>query len=349
MCKEAVCGLAGADMNKNTFIILMLASLLALSFTASGEAETVQVVDASGEHVDVPLNPERIVVLPSTPIEMIYALGEGKRVIGRGVGVPPQCPSAKDLPCVASCSVGPNVEAILDLKPDLVLMCTSNGSKPATAVERLHAAGIPVLSLPSSCEPDTLLPQIETLGKILNKSVEANEFADFIEKYLGLIEERTKDLGPDEKPTVYFECKEYKTVNEETPLQHHISLAGGTNIAAEQPVKKPIVSSEWVLETNPDIIIAGAKGESLTEETLSAARDEIVSRPGLKEVKAVKDKKVYIISKKLMKGISEPIGCLYFAKWLHPDLFKDIDPTAIHKEFLQKFFGQELEGSYAYP
>lgn len=349
MSNEAVCGLVGVIMNKKkSLIILMIASLLAISLTVGGEAETVKVVDASGIYVDVPASPERIVVLPSTPIELIYALGEEKRIVGRGVPLPAYCPSAKDIPCVASCSVGPNVEAMLDLKPDLVLMCASNGTKPTAALERLQAASIPVLSLPSSCEPDTLLPQIETLGLILDRQEKANEFVEFIEKYLGLIEERTKDLGPDEKPTVYFECKEYKTVNEETPLQHHISLAGGTNIAANQSIERPIVSSEWVLETNPDIIIVGVKGESPTEEEMRATRDEVMARPGLKDVKAVRDGKVYIISKKLLRGIGEPIGCLYFAKWIHPALFEDIDPQAIHEEFLQMFFGQELEETYAY-
>ncbi len=44
-----------------------------------------------------------------------------------------------------------------------------------------------------------------------------------------------------------------------------------------------------------------------------------------------------------------PIGCLYFAKWFHPDLFEDIDPEAVHREMLQKFFDVELEGVYVYP
>lgn len=336
--------------NQRMVSVLVCLSLLFLSLPVSGEKETVTVVDAWGEYVDVPLNPERIVVLPSTPLELIYALGEGDRIVGRGVGVPAYCPSAEDLPCIASCSIGPNVEAILDLNPDLVIMCSAKGTKPATAVEHLQAAGMPVLRLPSSCDPDTLLPQIKTLGLILDKQGETDEFVGFIEEYLDLIEERTEDLEPEERPTVYFECKEYKTVNGETPIQHHINLAGGTNIAAEQSVKRPIVSPEWVLEMDPGIIVVGVSGSSpRTEEVMRGTRDETMSRPGLKEVKAVKEKKVYTISKKLMKGIGMPIGCLYFAKWFHPDLFEDIDPEAVHREMLQKFFDVELEGVYVYP
>jgi iron complex transport system substrate-binding protein len=323
-------------MSTNQIIIMGIFCLLTLSFTAGGEKETVSVVDACGESVDVPLNPERIIVLPSTPIELIYALGEGDRIVGRGVSVPAYCPSAEDLPCIASCGVGPNVEAILDLNPDLVIMCPSSG--------------ISVLKLPSSCEPETLLPQIETLGLILDKEERTDEFVGFIEEYLDLIEERTKDLKQEERPTVYFECKEDKTVNGETPLQHHIDLAGGTNIAAEQSVERPVVSPEWVLEMNPDIVVVSVSGSSPhTEEAMRGMVEETLSRPGLKEVKAVEEEQVYAISKKLMKGIGMPIGCLYFAKWFHPDLFEDVDPGAMHEELLQRFFYQELEGVYAYP
>ncbi len=337
-------------MNKDQIIILWVVCLLTISFTAGGEKETVSVVDACGESVAVPLNPEWIVVLPSTPSELIYALGEGDRIVGRGVSVPAYCPSAEDLPCIASCGVGPNVEAILDLTPDLVIMCPSGGNKPAAAVERLQEAGIPVLRLPSSCDPETLLPQIETLGLILNKEERTDEFVGFIKEYLDLIEERTKDLEQDERPTVYFECKEDKTVNGETPLQHHIDLAGGTNIAAEQSVERPVVSPEWVLEMDPDIVVVSASGSSPnTEETMRGMVEETLSRPGLKEAKAVKEERVHAISKKLMKGIGMPIGCLYFAKWFHPDLFEDIDPEEVHRELLQRFFDQELEGVYAYP
>jgi len=48
-------------------------------------------------------------------------------------------------------------------------------------------------------------------------------------------------------------------------------------------------------------------------------------------------------------GIRSVVGDLYLAKWFHPDLFKDIDPEAVHRELLQKFFGLEPDGVYVYP
>jgi iron complex transport system substrate-binding protein len=41
---------------------------------------------------------------------------------------------------------------------------------------------------------------------------------------------------------------------------------------------------------------------------------------------------------------------LYYAKWLHPDLFQDIDPRAVHGELLQKYLNMDIEDIYqVYP
>jgi iron complex transport system substrate-binding protein len=43
------------------------------------------------------------------------------------------------------------------------------------------------------------------------------------------------------------------------------------------------------------------------------------------------------------------IGRCYFAKWLQPDLFNDLDPESMHKEYWKEFLGIDLEGVWAYP
>ncbi len=65
---------------------------------------------------------------------------------------------------------------------------------------------------------------------------------------------------------------------------------------------------------------------------------------------AVEDGRVHIISSRVTKGgVRSIVGSLYLAKWFHPDLFEDIDPEAVHRELVQKFYGLELEGVYVYP
>lgn len=82
---------------------------------------------------------------------------------------------------------------------------------------------------------------------------------------------------------------------------------------------------------------------------MRAVRNEVMTRKGLSLVRAVKDGRVYVINMKLLAGPRVVVGLTYFAKWFHPDLFRDIDPTAIHKELLERFYGLKLEGVFGYP
>jgi iron complex transport system substrate-binding protein len=83
---------------------------------------------------------------------------------------------------------------------------------------------------------------------------------------------------------------------------------------------------------------------------MQAKRDEIMSLPGFENIDAVKTGQVYITDIKMASGISELATMLYYAKWLHPDLFQDIDPRAVHEELLKDYFDVDIEGIYqVYP
>jgi iron complex transport system substrate-binding protein len=52
-------------------------------------------------------------------------------------------------------------------------------------------------------------------------------------------------------------------------------------------------------------------------------------------------------------GCRHFIGLAYLAKWLHPDLFKDLDPRAVHQRYLNEFQGLDYDlgkrGTLVYP
>jgi iron complex transport system substrate-binding protein len=124
--------------------------------------------------------------------------------------------------------------------------------------------------------------------------------------------------------------------------------AGGINIANET-VPVPILSTEYVLEKNPDIILRMLTYlDGFDLSSFQALRDEMMTRNGMSEVKAVQDGQVYIVRDAVIVS-RETIGLLYYAKWFHPDLFADINPAAIDAEYLQKFYGVTLTGVFTYP
>ena len=112
----------------------------------------------------------------------------------------------------------------------------------------------------------------------------------------------------------------------------------------------PDVSPEWVVQIDPDVILQSEPStKNYTEDELAQLRDEIMSRPELQSAKAVEDGRVFVMSGKITSGIRSIVGELYLAGWLYPELFEDVDPESVHRELLQKFYGLELEGAYAFP
>jgi len=75
----------------------------------------------------------------------------------------------------------------------------------------------------------------------------------------------------------------------------------------------------------------------------------VISQPGFDEIKAVREGKIYIIDTGIVTGPRQIVGFLHFAKWFHPQLFEDIDPEAVHKEMLSRFYNVNEEGCWAYP
>jgi iron complex transport system substrate-binding protein len=114
-----------------------------------------------------------------------------------------------------------------------------------------------------------------------------------------------------------------------------------------------------VLVRNPQIILKMVAQYSDTASTPSGygatdtsrmeeLRIDIMSRPGFDDIDAVENERIYLITSDA-SSVHPSIFNSYVAKWLHPELFEDIDPVAIHEEWLQSFLGIEYQGVYAYP
>ncbi|HQI68834.1 MAG TPA: hypothetical protein PKV28_08560 [Methanothrix sp.] len=71
------------------------------------------------------------------------------------------------------------------------------------------------------------------------------------------------------------------------------------------------------------------------------------------DVKAVKDNEIYVMEERIIGGVRNFVGIGYLAKWLHPDLFEDLDPQAIHQEYLTRFQGLDYDlgeqGVFVFP
>jgi iron complex transport system substrate-binding protein len=82
---------------------------------------------------------------------------------------------------------------------------------------------------------------------------------------------------------------------------------------------------------------------------MATLKGEVAGRPGWDAIDAVKNDRVYVLSNDILGGAQHFIGVAYLGKLFHPDLFADLDPVALHHEYLARFQGLYLKGVYIYP
>jgi iron complex transport system substrate-binding protein len=341
------------------WLILALVSLVVLSvLTGCGQAKspvsapekkTVTVNDAAGRQAQVPYPAKRVVCLASDAAEVICALGAEDQVVAVSDTLK-SYPIVKErfanTPGVGNFSE-PSVEKILEVRPDVVLGYKQ--SLDNKIAEKIQAAGVPFIVLTCN-DMRTFVQDVKNLGCLLGKEKEADDFITFINNNLKKITEVIQKVPLSQRPRIYVEgFQPFTTYGKESPSANIVELAGGANIAENEPTANPKINPEWVVKQNPDIIVKVVTSDKTLPDVMRQERENIVSRPGFKEIKAVKDDRIYVIGWKVYTGARAVIGAAYLAKWFHPDLFKDVDPEAIHREMLKKFYNEELRGVWVYP
>jgi len=317
---------------KITVVWLMVALLVTIVAGYAIAGEKTKIVDYEGIEVKVNRPVQRIVCINSSLNELLIVLGAGDRIIGKDKGS--NFTIIKDIPIIASSSYRPQIEAVLELEPDLIIADTMLQDD---ARKKFESFGVPVI-VENSSDPNRLYQIIRNLGSVVDNVEKGEKLISFLTYYNNLIKQRLSNLKEPERTRVYWEWrKPYKTANKDANFGKRISLTGGINIAHDLEVKYPVVSSEYVWEKDPEVIIRmSSRGDSLTD--MKDTWNELMTRTGLKGTTAVKNNNVHVISTSIHIGVRSLIGNLYYAKWLHPDLFSDISPEQIHKELIKKFY-----------
>ncbi len=283
-------------------------------------------------------------------------------------------PEISKLPAVGPEPDSCDFEMVLSLKPDAVQTnLEANWAVTAGGLEKKRMFEEKLQNIPIIClnmrEPDVLSENVRIYGYILDREDEAEEFIDWFEGQVNTIKSRTEELSEDEKPRSYFEnINPYRCVASGSRFGQGLLLSGGKNVVDEivgpdDPQYGTIsvaVDPEWVIVQNPEYIFKrGRYHGSTSYETddpsaFATERQEVLDRPELANVDAVKDRCVYVLDNNLMSGAGNTIiGTAYMAKVLHPNLFEDIDPHAIHQEYVDQFcyidFDVKEHGVFVYP
>lgn len=125
----------------------------------AGAQRTVQ--DAGGQSVNVS-NLGRVVTVGGAVTEMVYALGQGGRVVGTDTSS--YFPAAANRLPKVGYARQLSAEGVLSLRPTLVIASTDAG--PPAAIAAIRAAGVPVLVLANAHTPQNTTDKLRLLGEV---------------------------------------------------------------------------------------------------------------------------------------------------------------------------------------
>ena len=237
----------------------------------AGVAHALQVTDDNGVLVAFERSPQRIVsVLPSLT-ETVCELGQCQRLVGvdRYSNFPD---SVRQLPQVGG-GIDPNIEAIVALKPDVVLMATS-----ARGAERLRALGIKVLALEPKSHAD-VRRVLDKVGQLL-----AVDDAQRVWRVIDAsVSAAAQSLPAKARAArVYFEVNTGPyAAGESSFIGETLVRLGVRNIVPAALGPFPKLNPEFVVRANPDVIMVSERNaQGLTD------------RPGWAGIKAVREQRV---------------------------------------------------------
>lgn len=227
---------------------------LALALAPAGAAITV--VDDSGARVVLQQSARRVISMAPHATELLFAAGGGARVVG-AINYSDYPAAAKKVPVVGSSSEL-DMERVLALKPDLLVVWQSGNT--ARQIEQLRQTGIPIFySEPTRLEH--VASSLTRLGELLGTEPAAQEAAQNVRTKLAALEKRYGRRPP---VRLFYQIwdKPLYTLNNSQIASDAIRLCGGVNIFGHLKVKAPVVSTEAVLEQNPEVIIGSVRDDS---------------------------------------------------------------------------------------
>lgn len=267
-------------------------------------------LDDTGRKVYLAKSPQRIVSLAPSITEMLYALGADKLV----VGVTEFCdypPAAKTKPQVGDSR--PNLEAIISLQPDLVLAMQAVRTDVLETLEKLK---IPLFILEAR-SLEHIYSHIRTLGRMLDRTKEANALVTAMRQKIRAISDKTQALS---RPRILYVLYDqpFITVGPGSFIHQLIDLAGGENIASDASSAYPKFSIEVVVEKDPEILVF----PRMDKEDFSTAG--LARWKRWPTLTAVKTGRLHYVPWALLSRPGPRIakGLFHLAKVIHPEVFR---------------------------
>jgi len=255
-----------------------LAGLLTVLAACTGDAPAagpLLLVDDAGDTTRLARPASRVASLVPASTELLFAIGAGAAVVGRTSWCdwPPEAGAVANL----GDGIPPNVEAIVAVRPDLVVLYHS--ARNAEAAARLRGLGIAVVQLRTDSFDD-LRRNAELLGAATGRSSGASATWAGLDSSLRRLDRRG---GPDSLRVLILAWDQPPmTIGRGSFLHELVEMAGGVNVFGELSSADAPVSLEAIAARNPEVILTSS------ETPAFASRPEWQVIPAVRERRFVR-------------------------------------------------------------
>lgn len=235
------------------FLAVALAAAALVAPAPAAAAEPLPRAEPTWLGPPAPARPTRVVSLAPSLTDTVVALGLSDRLVG--VTRYDTAPEVKSLPRVGG-FLDPSPEAVLGLRPDLVLWLADGGAYPP--VRRIAELGVPVLALPVVGVPD-VLRAARRVGAALGEPGAGDRLASEMEAAVRAAEERASAL-PRRRVLLVIGRDPLVVAGPGSYPDALLRIAGGTNVVTgNRPW--PIYSLERAVADDPDLVVDAAVNE----------------------------------------------------------------------------------------
>jgi iron complex transport system substrate-binding protein len=299
---------------KLTFTLLVLGLLLTACAPSAPAAGAIKLTDGLGREVALAAPAQRIVSLAPSNTEILFVIGAGTLTVGRDeFSDYPE--TAKSLESVGGSMGEYSVEAVVALKPDLVLAAEINNPE---LVKQLEDLGLTVYYLKNPLTLEEMYTNLEIVGQLTGQDV--TQLVDSLKARVAAVDEKIAPLSS--RPSVFYEIdatdpsKPY-TYGPGTFGDLLINRAGGFNIGGELSDAYPQISLEQIVVSNPSFILLGDSMWGTTPES-------VLARPGWETIAAVQSNAIFPIDDNLISRPGPRLvdGLEQLAKLIHPEVFE---------------------------
>lgn len=271
-------------------------------------AAPIAITDDIGATIHLAAPARRVVSLIPSATESLIAIGATAQIVGRT-----RYDTASAIANITSVGGGidPSIEAIVGLKPDLVIAWATD--KRAGLREKLSAAGVPTFVMSTEDTTD-IFRNIASLGRLTGHDSAASAVATSVRATLDSV--RASVAGKPTPSVIYVVFPDPPmTAGPRTFIGQLLALVGGRSIFPTSDKNWPNVAMEEIVKRDPDLVIVPVG------EFKSSALERFRTLSGWKNLRAVKQGNVVQVSSDLLSRPSPAIAqaVLVLRAAVHPE------------------------------